>query len=672
MENVNLTDSLHLKSNPTLERIFMLLEEGDFWRADNLCSQLLDQLPRCAEAYVGKLMAEIQICRPEEFFTTNTPFTTSLNYQHAISYSIDPLRNFLMFAPYENFYLRGIKQMNSACTEAEFLQAGEIFKSISSYKDSSEKIRQCILSAEINRKNAVYDRAVSNVNLDQISSLQSAIADFESIPRWKDADQQVISCKNRLHQLETERKRNIKNIKTISIIICVLVLGFYLIKNFAIPPIKTHLQYNQAIALMNNKDYQSAISAFESLNGYKDSLARIEACNIAIKDQKYEEAISLYQNRKYTAAIAAFELLTGYKDSSSLLELCQTAIKDQKYEEAISLYQNGKYTAAITTFESLKGYKDSSVQINLCQTAIKDQKYDAALELYNDGNYEDAITEFQALNGYKDSNTQIEACKTAIKDQEYDVAIAFYSAGDYLSAYPALISLDGYKDSNQKANEIFLQYKTAVLRNSKIGDNVILGSYEQDNNSSNGKEDIEWIVLEKKGTSFLLISKDILDCKPFNNEDVDITWDKSYLRTWLNHSFFENTFSITERNLIQNSNISPDKNPEYNTNSGIATVDKVFLLSINEVNSYLNQDRKIPKHANPSNYAKKKGIVISHYGYSSWWLRTSGGHQDRAATVDEFGRVSNSGHFVDWGDSLDIGCSGVRPVIWINLNSGDF
>ena len=172
MDTVNFADSLHLKKNPTLERIFMLLEEGDFWRADNLCNQLLDQMPRCSEAYVGKLLSEIQIQRPEDLLTTNYPFTKSGNYTNAVNYSTDPLRNFLVFAPYENFYLRGVKQMQSACTEAEFHQAADIFKSISTYKDSSERVRQCNISAEISRKNTIYDRAISNQKLDQIVTPQ--------------------------------------------------------------------------------------------------------------------------------------------------------------------------------------------------------------------------------------------------------------------------------------------------------------------------------------------------------------------------------------------------------------------------------------------------------------------------------------------------------------------
>ncbi len=45
----------------------------------------------------------------------------------------------------------------------------------------------------------------------------------------------------------------------------------------------------------------------------------------------------------------------------------------------------------------------------------------------------------------------------------------------------------------------------------EVGDVIYFGSYEQDNNLSNGKEEIEWIVLAKENRKALLISKYALD-----------------------------------------------------------------------------------------------------------------------------------------------------------------
>ncbi len=63
--------------------------------------------------------------------------------------------------------------------------------------------------------------------------------------------------------------------------------------------------------------------------------------------------------------------------------------------------------------------------------------------------------------------------------------------GKYVEAYETLIDLNGYKDSAAKAKEIYEQYKVEKLKTAEVGDYVVFGSYEQEKNSSNGKEDIE-------------------------------------------------------------------------------------------------------------------------------------------------------------------------------------
>ena len=45
----------------------------------------------------------------------------------------------------------------------------------------------------------------------------------------------------------------------------------------------------------------------------------------------------------------------------------------------------------------------------------------------------------------------------------------------------------------------------------RIGDVITFGKYEQDNKTSNGKEDIEWIILDRQGDKVLLISRMALD-----------------------------------------------------------------------------------------------------------------------------------------------------------------
>ena len=62
------------------------------------------------------------------------------------------------------------------------------------------------------------------------------------------------------------------------------------------------------------------------------------------------------------------------------------------------------------------------------------------------------------------------------------------------------------------------------------------------------------------------------------------------MRKWLNGTFISNAFSSDEQNMIQSTTVTADKNPSYSTSPGNNTTDKVFLLSITEVNQYFSSN----------------------------------------------------------------------------------
>ena len=96
-----------------------------------------------------------------------------------------------------------------------------------------------------------------------------------------------------------------------------------------------------------------------------------------------------------------------------------------------------------------------------------------------------------------------------------------------------------------------------------VGDIIEFGAYEQDNEKSNGKEPIEWQVLAKEDNKILVISKYALDAKPYNTEFENVTWETCTLRTWLNETFLDEAFSKAEKSMIQTTEVSADKNPDY-------------------------------------------------------------------------------------------------------------
>lgn len=196
----------------------------------------------------------------------------------------------------------------------------------------------------------------------------------------------------------------------------------------------------------------------------------------------------------------------------------------------------------------------------------------------------------------------------------------------------------------------------------EVGDVYTFGAYQQDNNTSNGKEPIKWLVLAKEDNKILLISEKALDCQKYIDPWTGVTWETCSLRKWLNSTFLNAAFSAVEQKKIVSTTVSADKNPNYSTDPGNATTDKVFLLSINEVEQYFDNDEV--RKCIPTAYAIANGAdTRNSYVTCWWWLRSPGDDPYCAAGVSCAGKVVSYGFSVDAGDVC------VRPALWITLES---
>jgi len=311
------------------------------------------------------------------------------------------------------------------------------------------------------------------------------------------------------------------------------------------------------------------------------------------------------------------------------------AIASSKYDRAIALIDSGDYDSAYALLEEI-GNTD----------AIASSKYDRAIALIDSGDYDSAYALLEEIG----NNDTILANK-------YERAMALIDSVDYESAYILLNGLS-YKDSETKLSEI----KKALFSKAEVSSTVYFGTYEQDNNTSNGEEDIEWRVLAKEDNKILVISEYALDCQQYNTSYTDVTWESCSLRKWMNGTFLNNAFSADEQAQIQNTTVSADKNPISYINPGNATTDKVFLLSITEVEKYFASDSA--RQCKPTEYAVANGAYVnSDNGNCWWWLRSPGSIQSYAAYVCLDGSVYSFGYGVDSAD----GC--VRPALWVNLDS---
>ena len=184
----------------------------------------------------------------------------------------------------------------------------------------------------------------------------------------------------------------------------------------------------------------------------------------------------------------------------------------------------------------------------------------------------------------------------------------------------------------------------------------------------------EWLVLERYGDgSALIVTKNIIERRAYHSRRADITWKKCALRMYLNGEFY-NKFSAQDKMRILESRIKNSDNPWFGTNGGEDTIDKIFLLSIEETLKYLGNSREplsqAKRHSAQSWRVNRDSYYISNQDNSKrkaydgsgaeywWWLRTPGDNSKGATLISIPGAVS--------GGSVD-GAGGVRPALCISL-----
>ena len=521
-----------------LERAFMFLEDGDWDKADIYCESVLDQNPKCAEAYLGKLMAEVKIRKKEDLSKAKEPLDQSDNYRKVMRFADESLRERLSNAKEvqhnEQLYAEAMACMTAASDEDACRNAAQKFYSLGSYKDSSSRREQCMQRA---------DRIIAD----------------------------------RMQREETKRKEDI------------------------------YSRAEKCMRLGTVEGCNSAIQLYESIPGYRSSAAQISECRRKIEDLEAKEAarqVAVEKAKKKAKKIAIIAAPIVCICIVFVIVLTTVIIPKQEYSK----------------------------------------KYSEAMEMIDSGDYDAGYAILEELGENE-----------TIQSNKYDRAIKLMDSGDYQAACALLAGLT-YKDSAEKLQSI----KPLLLAKANPGDTVLFGEYEQDNNTSNGKEDVEWLVLEVKDGKALVVSKYALDCKQYNTSNTDVTWETCTLRKWLNNDFINAAFSSYEKAMIPTVTVSADKN---STNPGNATQDQVFLLSITEANKYFGSDSA--RQCKPTDYAFANGAYVNSVnGNCGWWLRSPGVTQYSAHSA---AYVHNSGGVYESGSDVDIGTSAVRPAMWISI-----
>lgn len=205
-------------------------------------------------------------------------------------------------------------------------------------------------------------------------------------------------------------------------------------------------------------------------------------------------------------------------------------------------------------------------------------------------------------------------------------------------------------------------------------------------------EPIRWKVLQKTEDALLVMADKGLDYIPYHTAETAVTWDKSWIRDWLNSentdtlydsgSYMKNNYFSYSFYLCENGNegyrhyLKDDKQEKvhsfYTTafdDAQRAAItaqgnDKLFLLSAEDVRnaSYgFGTAEKLPaRQLSISEYAKKKSWFASE---SAWWLRSD--DAPFATIVGSGGDIISNSEYFKVND-YSMACV---PAMYISLSS---
>ncbi|MGN1202932.1 MAG: hypothetical protein ACI4RF_06520, partial [Eubacterium sp.] len=342
---------------PLLKRAFMFLEDGDWQSADEYCEKVLDLDPENAQAYLGKLMAELGVKQVSRLKHREKPFDLNNNYRKAYRFADDKLKSELEgYIKYinnrnENARLEGIyskakSAMKSAKNKDSFVKAAELFESIKKYKDSKELAKQCRGKGEEAYRNAQYNNAVNLFeNPNNEADCEAAKCIFEKLGDYKDSKSYLDKYDEKVEEvrkdavyykaMETKNKRAVFN-------------------------------KDKEIA-----DLEKAAQLFESVSEWKDAKNQAELCRKEIEEIKAKQKALELEVAKKEAKTKKRKKILSISIPSTIavvvafvIILNAVIIPNNKYNQALEYINNEDYINANLILRDLGDYKDTEQLIN--------------------------------------------------------------------------------------------------------------------------------------------------------------------------------------------------------------------------------------------------------------------------------------------------------------------
>ncbi len=400
----------------------------------------------------------------------------------------------------------------------------------------------------------------------------------------------------------------------------------------SIPSIKNNNQidilYKRAQIAIENREWKKADELSEKIIEMQPENGDAYRIKL-LASVKAESLKNIYQYNGKLSELKYYKLLMKYgtaddKETLRKQALLSMNIHEQKKRKALVIIGIICVTAilVIATIIAVP-----YIEYALGNKYIKAEDYDKGYEWLTKSDRPNAVDVIK--------ESKYNRAVQLIKDMNYDEAVGLFTeVGDYL-------------DGRTRNKEI-------ELLDLKVGDYIKFGKYEQDGDSSNGTEPIEWRVMARSEGALLLLSKNIILPAPKVCNNI-MDYQRMSMEL-LQNDIYKNAFDEEEKSMV----IKID-NPSIEYDG----VSYVFMLTEDAVNKLFASDED--RIASITKYVKDNGVTINTKGGGSWGIYKVLNDEPKAEEKRQLKMVYPSGGISE-SDVHITRYTGIRPAIWISPN----
>ena len=406
------------------------LEDGEWKKADEFFDQALNMDAECAEAFLGKFLAQEETVTLDEIFKAHLAKCDRRvkSERKTIPDKTEVVRQLI-----DTYALPGY--LNAADIQKQ-LGFDLSYQSFLAYRQAVQEDEREWLNG-----NRLLGRARRYASGETAEKIDAAIRNFE----------QQLSARMERSRKQEEQNREKKQAEY-DAFLAQAEKRFAEQHRNALE--EREAEYQACCAWQGKavtvEDYQNAIAAFqEKLGDYKDTEGRISQCRAEIerlnererqrKEAEAKAAAAEKAEREKAAALAkkkkekrftAAAILAAVLAVGAWLGYTKVIVPMQQYKAAEELLAAEEYEKAIAAFKALGTYKDSTER-------FIEMQYTYAETLYSEANYLDAYEKFEeVLQAFQDSPDQKAApAFYSERANQNDAVAAFYLGKMFANGY---------------------------------------------------------------------------------------------------------------------------------------------------------------------------------------------------------------------------------------------